>query len=239
MPELITGERIRTIGDRIVNQNAKPSPPVMIGMDVGQRVDPTAIVVAEAFPEKRPSGRTEYTYIVRAMERLPLGTPYPEVAVRVRKLVGNILARTQPGGTVLPPRVTLVIDITGVGRPVCDIIRAELEDAKLRVQITEATFTYGDTITGRPGHREMRVGKAGLVSRLQSIFQTRRLTMPSDHPEAAAMTRELVDYEIKVDPEGDAKFGAFRVGSHDDLVTALGLAVIDDPPRRARVRTFR
>ena len=37
----------------------------------------------------------------------------------------------------------------------------------------------------------------------------------------------MLDYEIKVDPDGDAKFGAFRVGSHDDLVTALGLAVLE------------
>jgi hypothetical protein len=28
-----------------------------------------------------------------------------------------------------------------------------------------------------------------------------------------------------VDPDGDGKYGAFRTGSHDDLVTAMGLAV--------------
>jgi hypothetical protein len=32
------------------------------------------------------------------------------------------------------------------------------------------------------------------------------------------------------DPDGDLKFGAFKVGSHDDLVTSLGLAVLIDPP---------
>lgn len=213
------------------------SPPVMIGLDIGQKIDPTALVVVEAFREKRPSGRTEHEYIARVMERLPLGTPYPDVAKRVTQLVRNILDRSRPALTS-PPRITLVVDITGVGRPVCDIIRNDLEDAGIRIKITEATFTYGDTITGRPGQREMRVGKAGLVSRLQAVFQTRRLAMPDNHPEAAAMTRELMDYEIKVDPDGDAKFGAFRVGSHDDLVTALGLAVIADPPQRAKARSF-
>ena len=42
------------------------------------------------------------------------------------------------------------------------------------------------------------------------------------------MVRELQDYQIKPDPEGDTRFGAFRVGSHDDLVTAVGLAVLRD-----------
>ena len=43
---------------------------VTIGVDVGQRVDPTAIAVCE---------RKDDRYIVRHLERLPLGTPYPAV----------------------------------------------------------------------------------------------------------------------------------------------------------------
>ena len=45
------------------------------------------------------------------------------------------------------------------------------------------------------------------------------------------MARELKDYQIKVDQDGADTYGAFKVGSHDDLATALGLAVLDDPMR--------
>jgi hypothetical protein len=37
--------------------------------------------------------------------------------------------------------------------------------------------------------------------------------------------QELMDYEIRVDQDANDRYGAFAVGSHDDLVTALGLAV--------------
>jgi hypothetical protein len=41
--------------------------------------------------------------------------------------------------------------------------------------------------------------------------------------------QELLDYEIRVDENANDKYGAFRVGTHDDLVTALGLAVQREP----------
>ena len=42
------------------------------------------------------------------------------------------------------------------------------------------------------------------------------------------MADELLDYEIRVDTDANDKYGAFKVGTHDDLVTALGLAVQTD-----------
>lgn len=41
--------------------------------------------------------------------------------------------------------------------------------------------------------------------------------------------QELLDYEIRVDENANDRYGAFRVGTHDDLVTALGLAVNSEP----------
>ncbi len=41
--------------------------------------------------------------------------------------------------------------------------------------------------------------------------------------------QELKDYKIKVDIDANDKYGAFAVGAHDDLVTAVGLACIEDP----------
>lgn len=124
------------------------------------------------------------------------------------------------------------MDATGVGTPVVDILQEPLKATGAR--LTKATFTYGDKITGEVGRRDevMSVGKAYLVSRLQALFTAERIQLPANHAEASALTKELLDYEIKVDPEGSDRYGAFKTGAHDDLVTALGLAVIQDPRSR-------
>ncbi len=40
------------------------------------------------------------------------------------------------------------------------------------------------------------------------------------------MKIELMNCEVKVNENATAQFGAFKVGTHDDLVTALGLSVL-------------
>lgn len=39
----------------------------------------------------------------------------------------------------------------------------------------------------------------------------------------------MINYEIRVGNDATDRYGAFRPGAHDDLVTALGLAVQVDP----------
>jgi len=90
----------------------------VIGVDIGQRRDPTAICVAET--QRRPSGKaTEEHYLIRHLERLPLGTPYPEVARRL----AEIATRTRERGRDTP---RLYLDATGVGQPVVDVLRADV-----------------------------------------------------------------------------------------------------------------
>ncbi len=72
---------------------------IVIGADLGQAQDPTALAVAEVHtPEIH----------VRHLERLPLGTPYPKVVERIADLVDKL------------PGAVLVVDATGVGRAVLD-----------------------------------------------------------------------------------------------------------------------
>jgi hypothetical protein len=71
---------------------------------------------------------------------------------------------------------------------------------------------------------EVRLGKAWMVSRLQALAQTGRLHLPQSAG-AEAARKELLDYEIRVSDDGHDSFGAFKTGRHDDLVTAIGLAV--------------
>jgi hypothetical protein len=202
---------------------------VTIGVDIGQRVDPTAIAVVER--EERIEGRrfhpdgsvatssTEcrvWHHTTRYLERLPLGTSYPAVARRLAELTARVNDRTGR-------RPTLYLDATGVGKPVVDVLR----DEKVAARLVAVYFTYGDRRTVEH-NGPVTLGKAWLVSRMQALFQGNRLHLPPNHPEAQVMTDELLDYEIRVDKNANDTYGAFRVGSHDDLVTALGLATQED-----------
>ncbi len=64
---------------------------VTVGVDIGQKVDPTAFVVCEA---TRPAVKAQTSYTARMIQRLPLGTPYPEVAAAIVDVVANLRLRT-------------------------------------------------------------------------------------------------------------------------------------------------
>jgi hypothetical protein len=190
--------------------------PVIVGVDIGQKVDPTAIAVAEQ-QWRVHQGQPDDHYVVRHLERLPLNTAYPDVAQRVREVVLGVL-------NLGAAAVSLFVDATGVGQPVVDLL------VGTGVPVQACYFTYGDRRTVQQ-NRTISLGKAWLVSRLQALLQTGRILLPRT-PEADALARELLDYELRVDQDANERYGAFRVGSHDDLVTALGLAV-QEPPRCA------
>ncbi len=77
--------------------------------------------------------------------------------------------------------------------------------------------------------RHHQVVEAEKDHHAQMLLQFQRIHLPRGHREADALVQELLDYEIRVDDKANEKYGAFRVGTHDDLVTALGLAVQKEP----------
>src|SRR5512143_545381 len=79
----------------------------VIGVDLGQSHDPTAVCVVRRIDDgPRP------IFQVGHLERLPLNTPYPAI-------VGHVLQ--QMSRKPLVGKSELVIDFTGVGRPVFDL----------------------------------------------------------------------------------------------------------------------
>jgi hypothetical protein len=92
---------------------------------------------------------------------------------------------------------------------------------EMGIRATARYFTHGNRRTEANG--QVMIGKAWLVSRLKALFQSDRIHLSPSDPAAAALNRELLDYEIRVDENANDKYGAFKTGTHDDLVTALGL----------------
>lgn len=193
--------------------------PATIGIDIGQAHDPTAIAVCQ--PEWREVedsvyGDQDCHWLCRHLERLPLGTPYPQVGERLAEIC---YLTTYKAG-----HLEVFIDATGVGKPVVDILRDAMRgvDTTLR----PVYFTHGWKRT--EDHHTVNLGKAYLVSRLRALLETRRLHLPKSN-ESRALADELMNYEIRIDDDANDRYGAFKVGAHDDLVTALGLATNIDP----------
>lgn len=147
-----------------------------------------------------------------------MGTPYPEVVERIARLTDRVRERKGE-------RPTVYVDAMGVGQPIVDLLRE-----RVPYGVVPVYFTSGDqrTETRDGGYRRVSLGKAHLISRLQSLLQCRRLHLPRTR-EAEVLTEELLDYEIRVDKNAHGRYGAFKVGTHDDLVTALGLGVHCEP----------
>ena len=152
----------------------------------------------------------EPVYEVRYLGRLPLGTPYPEVARNVKRLVD-----TPP----LQGNWELAVDATGVGAAVTAQLKAEGLSFK-RVVIT------GGVEEAREDDI-WKVPKKDLIARPQVLLQegNRRLKIAPSLPEAGTLVEELLNYRYKITGAGNDTYGTWREDQHDDLVLALCLAV--------------
>ena len=86
----------------------------IIGVDLGQCHDYTAIAVLERAELKGEWDAVAFAWKklielqLRHLERMPLGTPYPDIVGKVREIARH---------PDLRDRCHLVVDATGVGRP--------------------------------------------------------------------------------------------------------------------------
>jgi hypothetical protein len=183
--------------------------PFYFGLDLGQTSDPTASIILDAHGE----GDTR-TYDVRHIEQFRLGTTYPKIVQAVCAMLDREPLRRQ---------CTLVIDHTGVGRPIYDMfVEAKLEPIGL-------TITGGVGWHREPG-RQLHVAKILLVGTVQKFLQSGRLRIGATLPHAATLQKELQDFRVKISKSANETYEA-REGQHDDLVLALaiGLFVAEHP----------
>lgn len=183
----------------------------LVGLDLGQTTDYTALCVLEQSqcPDPAVRDRPGAAYLCRHLERIALGTPYTSIVQHVARLVEREPLRGCP----------ICIDQTGVGRPVVDMFR----------QARVPGWIIPVTITGGAGWRQeadgsFHVAKRELVSCLQVLLGQRRLRCVASLPEAATLTRELQGFQVKVSASGNEQFGAWRESVKDDIVLAISIA---------------
>jgi hypothetical protein len=144
-------------------------------------------------------------YHVRSLKRFALGTSYPVIVDQIQK------AAKHPA---INPSL-LLVDNTGVGIAVSDLLR------QAQIYFLPITITGGDKVT-RDG-KSVRVPKRDLVSSLQVLFQTKRLKIAKGLAEAQILVEELLNFQVKISVTGHDSYGAWREGTHDDLLLALAL----------------
>ncbi|MBZ5623312.1 MAG: hypothetical protein LAQ69_32010 [Acidobacteriia bacterium] len=187
-----------------------------VGLDLGQAHDPSALAVLE---RKELTGEWDavmYAYRkmaamqLRYLERIPLGTPYPEVVERVREV-------TRSGE--LSKQCYLMVDATGTGRPVVDLLR----QADLDCCMLPAVITSGHTESYSDGY--YHVPKRDLIVGLQILMQRGGLQIASKMAFGRALVEEMTAMRVTQTARGHEQFGAWREGEHDDLVLAVALAL--------------
>jgi hypothetical protein len=177
-----------------------------IGLDLGQASQFTAWAVVE----RSSTYEAEPPYALRHLQRFALGTPFKQIVQDVCCLANQLATKDS-----FP---SLVVDLTGVGRPVLDMIYR----AAPKASITAACLTAGQQASTLEDGTRL-VPKIELVSCLQVLLQSRRLRVARNLSAAKVLARELENFRMKpVLAAGDSL--AWRENQHDDLVFAVGLA---------------
>jgi len=190
------------------------------GLDLGQSNDYTALSILERIelPKKDDKGEAikdklgqpvvERAYHCRHLQRFQLNTRYPAIVQAVEAIIAK-----KP----LADNSVLVVDNTGVGRPVCDMFSAT------NASFVPITITGGMVTNANP-QGGYNVCKHDLVSVVQALLHSGRLKFAKALPEAETLQKELLNFQIKVTDSANATFGAWREGMHDDLVLSVALA---------------
>ena len=186
----------------------------LIGVDLGQARDFTGISILrqlqdygiDAFRKYDEKLGDSYYHVVH-LERPPLETSYEAIVERVVQLYRQLEENGQ---------AEIVVDYTGVGRPVFDMFRRG------------GIYPYGICITGgsqvtRDGYI-YNVPKRDLAGVLQVLYQQQRIKVSGKLDHARTLNNELLDFKVKIDAETGHDSYEHRSGKHDDLVLSVACA---------------
>jgi hypothetical protein len=192
-----------------------------LGIDIGQTSDFTAVVGAERLLMMEPNNDNVVTtyqpiavFHIGLLYRWPLNTPYFQIVKDVHEILYD-------SGH---PEAHVAIDASGVGQEVAKLFW----EAKRANKLGDC-WPSNYKITGGSGadlHRGgyAMVGKIELVGIMQR-YQQAGLLHISPHLELAPVLKaEMKNFRATISPSGHESMAA-RVGTHDDLLQALSLAM--------------
>jgi hypothetical protein len=207
-----------------------------VGLDLGQSADYTALAVVQKVEYYDwENQKHERDLHLRHLERFPLKTPYTDIADHVKELVSSpsLRAPVRYYNQMKTPEVQLIVDETGVGVAVTDL----LKERGLKF--------FGVTITGLGqkvntiGTRRYTVPKQDLVAALEVPFHKGSLKVAEGLYLWGTLRDELLNFRRKQNPKtGYNSYEHWRESDHDDLVLAAALACWKATRRRAGTTTL-
>jgi len=110
-----------------------------------------------------------------------------------------------------------VVDATGTGRPVIDMmVKSGLRP--IAINIT------GGNVENYVGSNWWNIPKRNLVSTLAVVMQSGRFKVAPDLVEAETFVSELSNFKVKISAAGHDSYNSWRDSIHDDLVLSVALA---------------
>lgn len=187
-----------------------------MAVDLGGTRDYIAIAIIERIleqhvdegglqPHQVENPKYYSSYKLRYLERVPMGTRAPALVEKVKVMLEH---------PSLVDQCKLIIDATANVA-----VRQMMEDAKLHPIGIWST-------TGRNWSRSIHgfnVPKTHLVSTLNAVYQSRRISVPYDLPFRKEYEKELEHFEPKQTASGAMTYEAAQESVHDDLVMAVSM----------------
>ena len=185
-------------------------PDYLIGLDLGQVNDFTALAVVE-----RPvagAARLRSRFIRFGIcSAWPLGMPYPQIVPAVARLATGAHWRAVT-------RLWWLIRRASAGPSwTCSV------STLVRVPIVPVTITAGKQRTATWTARACAEERVGHLSSVVVAKPTSQ-SGPKDCLMLRSLVRELLDFRVKITVAANETFGTWREGQHDDLVLAVALA---------------
>ena len=192
----------------------KPIPSItelFIGVDIGKRIDHSAIVVLALTWSEGQTNRVDmskplYPRInLLHAESLPLGAAHFDLPARLKTILATCDAQHAPYTHVR----TLAIDATG---------ESTLIELMRRSNVVPSGFFHPVTLTSGYTTSDLKdsykgIPRPDLLTRLRSAFELKLIHLPITAPGFAALEQELIHFRA----DGHQR-------EHDDLVFALALA---------------
>lgn len=184
----------------------------IISADLGQANDYTAISIIQrivtGYGVLGADKRGEKQLLLRHIERIR-DVPYPEIVDRIKTLYKK---------PALQGEKAVVIDFTGLGRPVFDM----MEKAGFHHSMCGVNITGGTDVTYQ--NRHYNVPKRELVSTLQIQLQNGVFRIAKGLKEANALIEEMANFQTTITAAGNDTYNG-RTGVHDDIVMSVAMGV--------------
>jgi len=201
---------------------------LFLGLDLGQASDAACLggmlrVTSPGPVDPATFARSELVrFDFSSLERFPTGTTYPDVVRRCATVLEGLTERW-------PDRdIELLVDKTGVGAGVVDILR-ELKIWRAfrgadrgSVTLVPVTLTSGDNVNVKPAG--FCVPKSDVVASAVVLFQSGLLRISESIADRELLIRELVNFRQFVNKKGGGSLSFSndgKIAKHDDTVTVL------------------